>query len=159
MPQVPPSSLRLYKPAFYSTGIDCFGPIQIRVGRRNEKRWGILYKCLTTRAVYIDLLSRFDSDSFLTSLCHFVSRRGKPLEILCDRVTNFRGGDKKLKEAFQAPQPALKEQPNRSISATTHQVLPTLVAHGNGKYDPLRQHCTQFLEHRMCRKRCSGQTW
>ncbi|KAF1394225.1 hypothetical protein PFLUV_G00024320 [Perca fluviatilis] len=110
MADLPASSLRLYKPAFYSTGIDCFGQIQIRVGRRNEKRWGILYKCLTTRAVYIDLLSSIDSDSFLMSLHRFVSRRGKPHEILCDRGTNFKGGDRELKEAFQDLQPALKEQ-------------------------------------------------
>ncbi|XP_063766006.1 uncharacterized protein LOC134882305 [Eleginops maclovinus] len=110
MADLPPSSLRLYKPAFYSTGIDCFGPFQIRVGRRNEKRWGILYKCLTTKAVYIDLLASIDSDSFLMSLRRFVSRRGKPHEILCDNGTNFKGGDTELKEAFQALQPALKEQ-------------------------------------------------
>ncbi|KAJ8280810.1 hypothetical protein GJAV_G00059300 [Gymnothorax javanicus] len=110
MANLPPSSLRLYKPVFYSTGLDCFGPFQIRVGRRNEKRWGILYKCLTTKAVYINLLVSIDSDSFLMSLRRFVSRRGKPHEILCDRGTNFKGGDTELKEAFQALQPALKEQ-------------------------------------------------
>ncbi|KAL7866046.1 hypothetical protein SRHO_G00112930 [Serrasalmus rhombeus] len=109
MADLPLSSLRLYKPAFYSTGIDCFGPFQVKVGRRNEKRWGILYKCLTTRAVYIDLLSSIDSDSFLLSLRRFISRRGKPQELLCDRGTNFRGGDTELKEAFQALQPALKD--------------------------------------------------
>lgn len=110
MADLPPSSLRLYKPAFYSTGIDCFGPFQIRIGRRNEKRWGIVYKCLTIKAVYIDLLTSIDSDSFLMSLRRFLARRGKPHEILCDRGTNFRGGDTELKEAFNALQPALKEQ-------------------------------------------------
>ncbi|XP_016358875.1 uncharacterized protein LOC107701390 [Sinocyclocheilus anshuiensis] len=56
MADLPPARLRLFKPAFYSTGMDCFGPYTVKVGRRNEKKWGILFKCLTTRAVYIDVL-------------------------------------------------------------------------------------------------------
>nr|XP_057925810.1 uncharacterized protein LOC131127691 [Doryrhamphus excisus] len=38
MADIPPSSLRLCRPAFYSTGVDCFGPMIIKVGRRTEKR-------------------------------------------------------------------------------------------------------------------------
>lgn len=110
MADLPPSSLRLYKPPFYSTGVDCFGPMMIKVGRRNEKRWGILYKCLTTRAVHLDLLPNMDTDSFLMSLRRFISRRGKPHEILSDQGTNFKGGDKELKEAFSTLEQAVKDQ-------------------------------------------------
>ncbi len=62
MADLPPSRLRLFQPAFYSTGVDCFGPYLIKIGRRHEKRWGIIFKCLTTRAVYLDLLYQMDSD-------------------------------------------------------------------------------------------------
>lgn len=55
MTDLPPARLRLYKPAFYSTGVDCFGPYTVKLGRRTEKRWGIIFNCLTTRAVYLDL--------------------------------------------------------------------------------------------------------
>ncbi len=77
MADLPPSRLRLFQPAFYSTGVDCFGPYLIKIGRRHEKRWGIIFKCLTTRAVYLDLLYQMDSDSFLMALQRFISRRGK----------------------------------------------------------------------------------
>ncbi|KAL1255106.1 hypothetical protein QQF64_013167 [Cirrhinus molitorella] len=40
MADLPPSRLRLYKPPFWSTGIDCFGPFTIKIARRTEKRWG-----------------------------------------------------------------------------------------------------------------------
>lgn len=110
MADLPPSSLRLFRPAFYSTGMDCFGPMLIKVGRRNEKRWGILFKCLTTRAVHLDLVANMDADSFLMSLRRFVARRGKPFELLSDQGTNFKGGSKELHEAFQAMEPALREQ-------------------------------------------------
>nr|XP_055027021.1 uncharacterized protein LOC129416681 [Misgurnus anguillicaudatus] len=109
MADLPPSNLRLFRPAFYSTGIDCFGPFQVKFGRRCEKRWGILYKCLTTKAVHIELLSSLDSDSFLMSLRRFIARRGKPHEILSDHGTNFKGGNTELQNAFNALQPSLKE--------------------------------------------------
>ncbi|XP_062390500.1 uncharacterized protein LOC134078526 [Sardina pilchardus] len=108
MADLPPSRLRLFKPAFHSTGVDCFGPYNIRVGRRSEKRWGIIFKCMTTRGVYLDLLNSIDTDSFLMSLRRFVSRRGTPCELLSDQGTNFKSGQRELKEAFAALQPTLQ---------------------------------------------------
>ncbi|KAL3979043.1 ATP-binding cassette, subfamily B (MDR/TAP), member 9 [Sarotherodon galilaeus] len=110
MADLPPSSLRLFRPAFYSTGMDCFGPMLIKVGRCTEKRWGILFKCLTTRAVHLDLLVNMDVDSFLMSLRRFIARRGKPFELLSDQGTNFRGASKELQEAFTALTPDLRQQ-------------------------------------------------
>ncbi|XP_042627909.1 uncharacterized protein LOC109062537 [Cyprinus carpio] len=110
MADLPPARLRLFKPAFYSTGIDCFGPYSIKIGRRSEKRWGILFKCMTTRAVYIDLLPRLDTDSFLMALRRFIARRGKPFEVLCDQGTNFKGGEKELHRTYVELVPELQEQ-------------------------------------------------
>ncbi|XP_026029422.1 uncharacterized protein LOC113025652 [Astatotilapia calliptera] len=110
MADLPLSSLRLHRPAFYSTGVDCFGPYLVKMGRRTEKRWGIIFKCLTTHAVYLDLLASMDTDSFLMGLRRFISRRGKPFELLSDQGTNFRGGSSELQEAFNALGPALKSQ-------------------------------------------------
>lgn len=50
MADLPPAHLRLHKPAFYSSGIDCFGPFMVKIGRRTKKLWGIIFKCMTTRA-------------------------------------------------------------------------------------------------------------
>lgn len=103
-----PARLRLFKPAIYSTGMDCFGPFQVKVGRRNEKRWGILFKCLTTRAVHIYLLTSVDTDSFLMAFRRFISRQGKPAEVYSDQGTNFKGGASELKEAFAHMGPELQ---------------------------------------------------
>ncbi|KAJ8385759.1 hypothetical protein AAFF_G00182770 [Aldrovandia affinis] len=92
LPDLPPARLRLHKPAFYSTGVDSFDPYEVKVGRRNEKRWGIIFKRMTTRAVHLDLLCSIDADSYLMALRRFVARRGKPFE-LSDRGTNFKGGE------------------------------------------------------------------
>lgn len=53
---LPQARLRLLKPPFSSTGMDCFGPFTVKVGRRLEKRWGIIFKCLTTRQ-HLDIVS------------------------------------------------------------------------------------------------------
>lgn len=108
MADLPSSSLRLRQPAFYSTGMDCFGPYLIKIGRRTEKRWGIVFKCLTMHAIHLDLLASMDTDAFLMALRRFISRRGKPHEIISDQGTNFKGGSSELQEAFKALTPQLQ---------------------------------------------------
>lgn len=110
MADLPSSRLRLYRPPFYSTGVDCCRPFHVKIGRRSEKRWGILYKCMTTRCLHLDLLESLDSDAFLMSLRRFVSRRGTPFKLLCDNGTNFIGGNRELQDAFDVMAPQLKEQ-------------------------------------------------
>ena len=90
MADLPPSRLRIFTPAFYSTGMDCFGPMIVKIGRRTEKRRGIIFKCMTTSAVHLDLVEAMDTDAFLMAFRRFVSRRGKPYELLSDNDTNFR---------------------------------------------------------------------
>lgn len=109
MADLPPSRLHLYEPPFYSTGVDCFGQFQVKIGRRNEKRWGILYKCMTMRCLHLDFLESLDFDAFLTSLRRFISRRGTLFELLCDNGTNFVGGDRELQEALAEMAPRWKE--------------------------------------------------
>ncbi|KAK0133038.1 hypothetical protein N1851_031597 [Merluccius polli] len=69
MADLPSVRLRLHKLAFHSTGIDCFGTLLVKIGRRPEKRWGIIFKCLTTRAVHLELLRSMDADSLLALGC------------------------------------------------------------------------------------------
>ncbi|KAK7938259.1 hypothetical protein WMY93_001585 [Mugilogobius chulae] len=110
MADLPPARLRLFKPAFWSTGIDCFGPFYTKVGRRTEKCWGVIFKCMTTRCVHLDLLESLDADAFLMALRRFVARRGQPYEIFADCGTNFRGAYAELKRAFKDMIPDLQEQ-------------------------------------------------
>ncbi len=108
MADLPPARLRLQRPAFFSTGGDCFGPFLVKIGRLNEKRWGILFKCLTTRAVHIEILTSLDADSFLMALRRFIARRGKPAELLSDQGTNFKGGERELHDVFKAMHSSLQ---------------------------------------------------
>lgn len=68
-------------PAFYYTGVDLFGPVTIRdtVKRRTRgKAFGVIYTCLTSGGVYLDLADSYSTDSFMIILRRFVSIHGYP---------------------------------------------------------------------------------
>jgi transposase InsO family protein len=80
---------------FSSTGMDFFGPFHLRGGR---KAWGLLFTCLTTRAVHLELCPDMTIPTWLNALERFISRRGPPQKISCDRGATFIGGDRALKK-------------------------------------------------------------
>ena len=51
-----------------------------------------------------------DAGTSLMAFRQFVSRRGKPFELLSDCGTHFRAGKAELQNAFQAMEPDLKQQ-------------------------------------------------
>ncbi|XP_033115740.1 uncharacterized protein LOC117115956 [Anneissia japonica] len=102
MADLPNARLRIGKPAFYSTGVDCFGPMNVKVKRSTEKRWGVVFKCMTTWAVHLEVIESMNMDAFLMAFQRFVSRRGKPKELYSDCGTNFKGAEKELCESSDA---------------------------------------------------------
>ena len=88
-------------PPFTFVGVDFFGPILVKIGRSEVKRYGCLFTCLTVRAVHIEVAHSLDFDSFINALQRFTCRRGQVLEIRSDNGTNFVGGERELREAAQ----------------------------------------------------------
>ena len=93
-------------PPFTNVGFDVFGPWTIstrktRGGAAQSKRWGLLFTCLTSRAVHIELLESMDASSFICALRRFFAIRGPAAILRCDRGTNFVGGRTELQEALQ----------------------------------------------------------
>ena len=100
MANLPESRLSAYNPPFSRVGVDCFGPFIVRRGRSNVKRYGVLFTCLSIRAIHIEIANSLDSDSFINALRRFISRRGMPCEIISDNGGNFVKGEKELKQAI-----------------------------------------------------------
>ncbi|XP_071950072.1 uncharacterized protein [Antedon mediterranea] len=88
-------------PPFTNIGVDCFGPFYVRQGRSSVKRYGIIFTCLTVRAVHLELSSSLDTTSFINALRRFIARRGTPVEIRSDNGGNFVKGNKELKAAIE----------------------------------------------------------
>ncbi|KAK3712744.1 hypothetical protein QZH41_003350 [Actinostola sp. cb2023] len=100
MASLPKDRVTPSKPPFTYVGVDCFGPISVRRGRSVVKRYGVLFTCLTIRAVHIEIAHSLDTDSFIHSVRRFIARRGQPLEMRSDNGGNFVKGEKDLREAI-----------------------------------------------------------
>jgi hypothetical protein len=82
------------------TGVDYFGPMGIAVKRTREKRYGVLFAGLSTRAVNLELAGSLSTDSWIVAIRRFISRRGNPLEMHSDNGTNFKRAATELKKAI-----------------------------------------------------------
>lgn len=88
-------------PAFTYCGMDCFGPFTTTQGRKQHKRYGLLFTCFCSRAVHIEMLEDMSTDAFINALRCFIAIRGAARQIHCDQGTNFVGGKNKFNTALQ----------------------------------------------------------
>ena len=86
------------EPAFIPVGVDYFGPIEIKRGRANVKRYGVLFTCLRIRAVHLKVAASLDTDSCINAIRRLIARRGSPKVIMSDNGTNLVGSERELRE-------------------------------------------------------------
>ncbi|CAG2217799.1 unnamed protein product [Mytilus edulis] len=88
-------------PAFYYCAVDLFGPFMIRdtvKKRTHGKAYGVLFNCVTTRAVYVDLAEGYDTSSFIMTLRRFVTVRGYPRKMISDSGSQLVAAGKELQQ-------------------------------------------------------------
>lgn len=88
-------------PPFTYCGLDCFGPFIVKEGRKELKRYGLLFTCLCSRAVHIETLDDLTTDAFINALRMFVAIRGPVRQLRCDRGTNFMGAKRVFFESLK----------------------------------------------------------
>ncbi|XP_058835287.1 uncharacterized protein LOC131692322 [Topomyia yanbarensis] len=86
---------------FTFTGVDYFGPLVVKRGRTNVKRWVALFTCLTVRAVHLEVVHSLSAESCKMALRRFIDRRGTPQQIFSDNSTNFRGAAREIAEEIK----------------------------------------------------------
>ncbi len=89
------------KPPFTHVGTDYFGPFLVKRGHSTLKRYGVLFTCLTTRAVHIEIAHTLDTDSCVNAIRRFMCRRGQVSTISSDNGTNFVAAERELRDAIQ----------------------------------------------------------
>ncbi|XP_039311339.1 uncharacterized protein LOC120359094 [Solenopsis invicta] len=91
---------------FQHTGVDYAGPFHVLPivgrGQRTHKAYVVVFVCLATRAIHLELANDYTSDGFLAAFRRFTSRRGLPVSLFSDNGTNFQGSEKELRNAFRA---------------------------------------------------------
>ncbi|KAK0139185.1 hypothetical protein N1851_024265 [Merluccius polli] len=100
MADLPPERLSSSAPFTY-VGLDVFGPWEVltrrtRGGAAQSKRWAILFTCMSTRAVHIEVIDSMDTASCINALRRFFALRGPAKQLRSDRGTNFIGASSEL---------------------------------------------------------------
>ena len=87
-------------PVFFHSGMDVFGPYMVKRGRSETKRYGLLFTCLYSRAIHLEMLEDLSTDCFINALRCFISLRGVVKTIFCDQGTNFVGAHNEMQQAL-----------------------------------------------------------
>ena len=95
-----PDFRALPSPPFTYCSVDLFGPMLVRGGvnkRTRVKVWGCVYSCLSTRAIYVDIVQNYGMYAFLIVHRRFQAMRGCSKIIYSDPGKNFVGASNELK--------------------------------------------------------------
>ena len=136
-------------PPFYTTGVDCFGPFYVKRGRTQVKRYGVIFTCLSVRAVHLEVAADMSTDSFINALRRFLARRGQVKKIKCDKGTNFVGTSNVMKDHiddFEKVNKIKNELMNRGI---IWEFNPPTASHFGGAWERMIRTFRRILESLM----------
>lgn len=100
------------------------------------KTWGVLFCCMSSRAIHVELANTLSTESFLLAYQRFTSIRGHPQKIWSDPGTNFIGAKPVLEELYaylrQQNKESLEEYAAKNGTSWTWRILPADSPHRNG---------------------------
>ncbi|XP_044008615.1 uncharacterized protein LOC122852695 [Aphidius gifuensis] len=139
MGQLPASRVLKCKP-FLHTGVDYAGPFELKTWsgkcNRSYKSYLVVFVCMASSAVHLDLATDYTTEGFLAAFKRFVSRRGRCEKLFSDCGTNFVGADAELKRLFKS---ASKEAKNLATllakDGTDWSFIPPGSPHFGGKWE------------------------
>ena len=144
MADLPLGRMAYEEPPFSHCGVDLFGPITIKQGRKHLKRWVVLYTCLTIRCVHLEVVESPDTDDFINCFRRFTNRRGCPKVVYSDCGSNFKGATNELKEAIE-----LLDRQKIEQYATSQKILwnfnPPCAPHMGGAWERLVRSSKEVL--------------
>ena len=102
MSNLPTERLSPFTPAFHITSCDYFGPYVVKISRnKTTKRYGVLFTCLNTRAVHLELAADCSTMEFMQVLRRFFAIRGQPAKLVSDNGTQLVAEEKELREMIK----------------------------------------------------------
>ena len=93
MPYFPEERVTPDKTPLTFTGVDCFDPLTVKRGKSSVKRYGVLFTCMTVRAIHIEVAHNLATVAFTNALRRFMARQGSPKLLRSDNGGNVLGGE------------------------------------------------------------------
>ena len=102
MADLPQSRLAPFTPPFHYTSCDYFGPYRVNIGRnKTAKHYAVIFTCLNTRAVHLELAADCTTMEFLQVLRRFFALRGAPALMISDNGSQLVGAERELREMIE----------------------------------------------------------
>lgn len=86
---------------FTNVGMDYLNPIQVKRGHSLVKRHGVIFTCMASRSVHLEVAYSLDTDSCINAIWRFVCRRGQISNLRSDNGTNLTGTERELREVLR----------------------------------------------------------
>ena len=99
MADLPADRLKPCAPFTYSA-VDYFGPFLVNEGWQELKRYGVLFTCMASRAVHLEVANALNTYSLINAYRRFIERRGPVRQLRSDQGNNFMGCKNELKDAL-----------------------------------------------------------
>lgn len=113
MASLPKARTPMVQKPFVNTMVDFTGAVQIKSGTLRAskivKAYIAIFVCMSTKAMYIELVSDMSADSFIAALRRTVARRGQIKNMFSDNGTNFVGANRILQELSQSEKEAFEQ--------------------------------------------------
>lgn len=142
-------------PPFTYVGMDCFGPIYVKEGRKTLKRYGLLFTCLCSRAIHIEVVDDMTTDAFLNALRAFIAIRGNVRQLRSDQGTNFVGARREFMELMKG-----MDQEKAKILGCEFLMNPPTASHRGGVWErqirTIRSVLTAILDQSSQRLDCTS---
>ncbi|XP_067055845.1 uncharacterized protein [Acropora muricata] len=87
-------------PIFYILRRKLFWAFIIKDGRKELKSYGVLFTCMSSRAVHIETANSLKTDAFINALRRFICRRGPFRQLRSDQGANFVGARTELAQVL-----------------------------------------------------------
>lgn len=121
----------------------------MKVGRSNVKRWGLIFTCLTYRAVHLEILHDMSAEHCIMAIRRFVCRRGPAAHFYSDNGTNFVGASNLLHKDLLEFKEVVGEMTANKLKIHWH-FTPAFSPWFGGAWERLIQsikRCLHFLLH------------
>ena len=87
---------------FSTCFVDCFGPYYVRYGENKVKAYGVLFKCVWSKMINVEVVLSLASNDFIVAFQNHIYSYGIPEYLISDEGSNFTSSFNWLNQCFKS---------------------------------------------------------